>query len=76
MAALGVIGSCDLVGAIPRKLVLLHGPRFGLAHIEMPLPQPQAPIQSIASKAALVDAGVAWLWELLKTLPAAAGNET
>ncbi len=66
MTALGVIASSDLVGAIPRLLFSMYGPRFGLACIELPVRQPlQLRVSAVATKAALTDAGVAWLWKLL-----------
>jgi DNA-binding transcriptional LysR family regulator len=65
MTALGVIASSDLVGAMPRLLVSMYGPCFGLASIEMPVQVPQLPISVVATRAALTDAGVAWLWKFL-----------
>ena len=66
MTALGVIASSDLVGTMPRLLVSMYGPRLGLASIEMPVQKlPHLQISAVATRAALTDAGVAWLWKLL-----------
>ena len=69
MTALGVIASSDLLGAIPRLLVSMYGPRLGLTSIEMPVQLPlQLQVSAVATKAALSDAGVAWLWKVLPAM--------
>jgi DNA-binding transcriptional LysR family regulator len=69
MMALSMIADTDLIGALPRTYVAMHGPRFGVVTSELPLPSPlpkgRAPICAIATRAALMDAGVAWLLETL-----------
>jgi hypothetical protein len=44
----------------------MYGPRYGLAIREAPLVLPRFQICAIASKAAMMDAGVAWLYGLLQ----------
>ncbi len=65
MMALALIAETDLIGALPRKLVAMHAQRFGLTSVEAPLPPMQYRIRAIAPKVALMDAGLAWLFDVL-----------
>lgn len=65
MFALAVIAETDLIAALPSKFVAMHGPRFGVVAVESPLPLPSYRISAIAAKSALLDSGVAWLFEVL-----------
>lgn len=65
MMALAVLAETDFIAALPRQLVAMHGPRFGVIGTKAPMPLPSDPIHAIASKAAMMDAGVAWLFALL-----------
>ena len=64
--ALTVIADGDLVGALPRTLVRVHGARFGVTALEPPLPFGATRVRVVATRAALTDAGVAWLMELIQ----------
>jgi DNA-binding transcriptional LysR family regulator len=64
--ALTVIAGSDLVGTLPRTLVRVHGKRFGVTAIEPPLPFGATRVRVIATRAAMTDAGVAWLMDLLQ----------
>lgn len=64
--ALTVIADGDLVGTLPRTLVRTHGGRFGVTALEPPLPFGQTRVRAVATRAAMTDAGVAWLMELLQ----------
>ena len=66
MMALATIAETDLVGALPKHLVATHAARFGLVSLKSPLPPRRDPICAVASKAALMDTGVAWLFAALK----------
>jgi DNA-binding transcriptional LysR family regulator len=73
MMALAIIAETDLLAALPRKLVAMHGPRFRVVSSELPLPPRRDDICAIVTKAAMRDAGVAWLFGLLRdTLAASA----
>ena len=65
--ALTVIGSGDLVGALPRTLVRMHGTRFssGGDRTRRCRSGPRA-CALVTTRAALTDAGVAWLMELMQ----------
>jgi len=65
MMALALIAETDLIAALPRRLVAMHAARLGLASTEAPLPFRRDRIQAIVSKAAMMDAGVAWLFGVL-----------
>ena len=64
--ALTVIADGDLVGTLPRTLVRVHGARFGVAALEPPLPFGATRVRAVATRAAMADAGVAWLVELIQ----------
>ena len=61
MLALVHLSSSDLIATLPRRLIERHAARFGLASIELPITRKPDPIQVIATKAAMKDAGIAWL---------------
>jgi DNA-binding transcriptional LysR family regulator len=62
MFALAVVAETDLIAALPRSFVKLHGKRFGVASVEAPLPMDDFRIRAIVPKVALMDAGLAWLF--------------
>jgi DNA-binding transcriptional LysR family regulator len=68
MMALAIIADSDLIAALPKQLVARHGARFGVVGLKSPLPPRRDKIRLIASKAALLDAGLNWLFETLKDL--------
>jgi len=65
MIALATVAESDIVAALPRRLVQLHAKRFALQSCTIPLPSPRKPDQIgvVATKSAMADAGVAWLFE-------------
>jgi DNA-binding transcriptional LysR family regulator len=65
MMALTHLSSSDLISALPRRLVERHAARFALAVVELPLKRKSDLIQAVATKAALMDVGIAWLMELI-----------
>lgn len=65
MLALDLIARSDLVGALPGRVVAGHAGRFGVVGIEPPLALPATRINAIIPRAALADAGLAWLLDLV-----------
>ena len=67
MIALATIAESDIIATLPRTLVQRHAKRFGLQFREIPLHSPRQPyaIGVVSTKAAMADAGVAWLFETL-----------
>jgi DNA-binding transcriptional LysR family regulator len=63
--ALAHLSSSDLIATLPRRLVERHAAHFGLAFAELPFKRKPDPIQAVATKAAMMDAGIAWLMEVL-----------
>ena len=66
LQALLLVAETDLVAAVPRRLAKCHAARFGLTLTEPPLPRGPDTISAIANKAALMDHGVAWLFQCLQ----------
>jgi DNA-binding transcriptional LysR family regulator len=65
MMALTHLSSSDMIAALPRRLVERYAASFALAVVELPLKRTSDVIQAVATKAAMMDAGVAWLMELV-----------
>lgn len=66
MQALAHIAKTDLIAALPRRLVATYADQFGLTSTELPIARKPDGIRAVATEAALMDAGVAWLFGLLK----------
>jgi DNA-binding transcriptional LysR family regulator len=73
LQALLLVAETDLIAAVPRRLATLHAGRFGLTLTEPPLPSGTGPIRCVATRAALMDRGVAWLFDSLQRIASAAG---
>ena len=68
---LATVADTDLIAAMPRRFVAMHAPRFGLVSREVPLRLRKYLIRAVATKAAMMDHGLAWL---LGTLQQAANG--
>jgi DNA-binding transcriptional LysR family regulator len=68
MWALAMLAETDLLAAVPRSLVRAHGARFGVVAAEPPVPLGRFRILAVATQAAMADAGVAWLMDLLESV--------
>jgi DNA-binding transcriptional LysR family regulator len=64
--ALAIISETDVIAALPRQLVAMHAARFGVVSTQAPLPLPLFQIRAIAPKVAMMDAGLAWLFETMR----------
>jgi DNA-binding transcriptional LysR family regulator len=65
MFALAVLAETDLISALPRRFVARHARRFGVVGREAPLPLGRFHLNAVASKAAMLDEGLAWLFDQL-----------
>jgi len=65
MFALAVIAETDLISALPRKFVAMHAARFGIVRVEAPLPLGRFRLNAVTPKVAMMDAGLAWLFDVL-----------
>ena len=63
--ALAVIAETDLISALPRRFTATHAARFGVVALNAPLPLGNFRLNAIAPAAAMMDAGVAWLIDVL-----------
>jgi DNA-binding transcriptional LysR family regulator len=63
--ALAVVAETDFISALPRRFVAMHAAQFGILSLAAPLSLPGFRINAVTPKAAMMDAGVAWLFELL-----------
>jgi len=66
MMALAVVAETNLVASLPRRLVAMHASRFGVVASQLPLAHPRSIVRAVATKAAVMDAGVAWLIDTLE----------
>lgn len=63
--ALGVLAESDLISMLPKNLVEVYGPRFGVTAVRAPMVLPRFSLNIVVPKAALMDDGLAWLVGLL-----------
>lgn len=61
MFALAMLAESNLIGALPRRLVAVHGARFGLAWTDAPIKLPHFKLFAVTPKVAMKDGGLAWL---------------
>jgi DNA-binding transcriptional LysR family regulator len=64
-SALFLAAESDLVVSLPQSLVDTHGARFGLVGTPLPFKVSTSNVVIVTTRAALQDAGVAWLVDLL-----------
>lgn len=69
MMALAIIAETDLIAALPKQLVAMHAARFRVVSTKAPLPPRRDLIRAVVSRAALMDAGVAWLFGVIQDIP-------
>ena len=67
MFALAVVADTDLISALPRRFVAMHAARFGVLSRDAPLPLTNFQLNAIAPRAAMMDAGLEWIFNLLAT---------
>jgi DNA-binding transcriptional LysR family regulator len=66
MQALAIVSESDLVAALPRQFVAKHGTPYNLVVSEPPFPLLSAPLRVVAPQAALRDAGLVWLLDVVE----------
>lgn len=70
MMALMHLANSDLLSVLPRRLVSHYAKSLGLIAAELPFKRQSDPIHAVVTKAAAMDAGVAWLMMQLSELHA------
>lgn len=63
--AVAVLGETDLISALPRRFAAMHATRFGVVSVAAPLPLGRFRLNAVSPKAAMADAGLAWLHDAL-----------
>jgi DNA-binding transcriptional LysR family regulator len=66
MQALAIVAESDLVAALPRQFVAKHATPYNLVVSEPPFPFLSAPLRVVAPQAALRDAGLVWLLDVIE----------
>ena len=65
LMAVAAIAETDLITALPRRFAAMHAVRFGVVSMRAPLPLPRFQIRAVVPKVALMDAGLAWVFETM-----------
>lgn len=65
MMALAHLAKSDMIAALPRRLVASEAHRFGLVSAELPFKRKPDQIRAVATRAAMMDDGVAWFMHVL-----------
>lgn len=74
MFACAILSATDLLCAVPRRFAELYAADFGVALEDSPLPLGAFRLNAFVARAALMDAGVAWLLDRLRAV-AGGGRE-
>jgi len=74
--ALSVLAETELVSALPKRFVEIHGTRFNVVAVKAPLSLPHFSINLVVPKVAMMDAGLAWLVRLLGRLRTGNGGSS
>ena len=64
-SGLATVAETDLIAAMPRRFVAMHAARFAVVSREVPLRLRAFSIQAAVPKVALMDAGLAWLFDVI-----------
>jgi DNA-binding transcriptional LysR family regulator len=65
--ALSTLAQTDLLGTLPRHMVEHSAAQFGLMIVDLDVLKRRDPVCAIATKAAMMDAGISWLFDLLRS---------
>ncbi|NOJ38481.1 LysR family transcriptional regulator [Bradyrhizobium australiense] len=74
--AVSVLAGTEMVSALPRRFLEVHGARFDVVAIEAPLPLPRFSINIVLPKVAMMDTGLAWLVQLLAQVRTGKGGSS
>ena len=72
MFALAVVAETDLIAALPRRFAAALAARFGVVTMDAPLPLGSFRLNAVAPQAAMMDAGLTWLFGMLEGTQTAA----
>jgi DNA-binding transcriptional LysR family regulator len=68
MMALSTLARTDLLGTLPRHVVEHYAAQFGLVSVDLRVLRRRDPVRAVVTKAAFMDAGIAWLFNVLKEI--------
>jgi DNA-binding transcriptional LysR family regulator len=68
MFALAILAETDLISALPKRFVAMHAQRFGVVGTEAPLSLGRFRLNAVAPQVAMMDLGLAWLFNLLESV--------
>ncbi|HEY9623969.1 MAG TPA: LysR family transcriptional regulator [Crinalium sp.] len=68
MFALAILAETDLISALPKRFVAMHAQRFGVVGMEAPLSLGRFRLNAVAPQVAMMDLGLAWLFNLLESV--------
>jgi DNA-binding transcriptional LysR family regulator len=68
MFALAILAETDLISALPKRFVAIHAQRFGVVGTEAPLSLGRFRLNAVAPQVAMMDLGLAWLFDLLESV--------
>lgn len=66
MLACALVAETDLITTLSKAFLARHGKRFGVVGTPSPVPMRAFQARAVMPKAALMDAGLAWLFDLVK----------
>lgn len=69
MMALSTLSQTDLLGTLPRHVVMHCADQFRLETVDLAVLKRRDPVRAVATKSAIMDAGIAWLFALLREIP-------
>ena len=75
-SALATVAETDLIAAMPRRFVAMHAARFAVVSREVPLSLRAFTIKAAVPKVALMDAGLAWLFNAMGEAVQGCGGKT
>lgn len=67
MLACALVAETDMITTLSKAFLARHGARFGVVGTPSPLPMRRFQARAVVPKVALMDAGLEWLFDLLKT---------
>ncbi|WEX86415.1 LysR family transcriptional regulator [Sinorhizobium garamanticum] len=65
LLALDLVSKTQLICFLPKRFVAMHAERFAVATTKLPLGLGSPSVQAVVPKAALMDAGLVWLLDVL-----------
>lgn len=67
MLACALVAETDLITTLSKAFLARHGARFGVVGTQSPVPMRRFQARAVVPRVALTDAGLEWLFNLLKT---------